>query len=136
MLYDHEGNMFVGDGASIWKLSLKVIYVEIDIKPHRKTENVISLTRDRNLSVAIVGEEAFDATQVDPATVRFGPNEASPIRYKVKDYNRDDFPDLILTFKLAQTGIDCGDTEATLFGETYEEDAIEGRDNFSVEPCP
>ena len=110
--------------------------VIIDIKPRKKPEDVISLKTDRNLKVAIVGEEDFDALQVNPATVKFGSNEASPVRFKGQDYNRDGFPDLILTFKLNETGISCGDTEATLTGETYGEEVIEGSDNFTVEPCP
>ena len=112
------------------------IPVVIDIKPRKKPEDVISLKKDKNLKVAIVGEESFDALQVDPATVKFGSNEASPVRFKGQDYNRDGFPDLILTFKLNETGIICGDTEATLTGETYGKEVIEGSDSFTVEPCP
>ena len=108
----------------------------IDIKPRKKPEDVISLKNDKNLKVAIVGEETFDALQVDPATVKFGSNGASPVRFKGQDYNRDGFPDLILTFKLNETGIACGDTEATLTGGTYGGDVIEGSDSFTVEPCP
>lgn len=74
--------------------------------------------------------------EVDPATVKFGPNQISPVRFKGRDYNRDGFSDLILTFKLNETGFACGDTEATLTGETYGGDAIQGSDDFTVSPCP
>jgi hypothetical protein len=119
-----------------WAITQIAIPAVIDIKPRKKPENVISLKNDLNLKVAIVGEETFDALQVDPTTVKFGSNGASPVRFKGQDYNRDGFPDLILTFKLIETGISCGDTEATLTGETYAEEVIEGSDFFTVEPCP
>ena len=122
--------------AFLVTVSTVPIPVIIDIKPSKKPENVIDFKKDKNLKIAIVGEEAFDALQVDPTTVKFGTNEASPVRCIGQDYNRDGFPDLILTFKLNQTGISCGDTEATLTGETYDKEAIEGSDNFTVEPCP
>lgn len=109
----------------------------IDIKPNKKTENVIDLKKDKSLKVAIVGSTDFDALQVDPATVMFGPNQQSPKRYKGQDYNRDGFSDLVLTFQPNETGIACGDTEATLTGETYGgEAAVEGSDTFTVKPCP
>ena len=61
--------------------------VTIDIKPNKKTENVINLKK-KNLKVAILGSIEFDALQVDPATVKFGtfdPDAASPIRFKGPD---------------------------------------------------
>ena len=112
--------------------------VTIDIMPSKKTENVINLKK-KNLKVAILGSIEFDALQVDPATVKFGtfdPDAASPTRYKGQDYNRDGYSDLILIFKRNETGIVCIVTEATLTGETYAGEAIEGSDNFTVHPCP
>jgi hypothetical protein len=112
--------------------------VNIDIKPSKKPENVINLKKGKNLKVAIAGTADFDALQVDPSTVKFGPSEANPIRYKGKDYNKDGFSDLILTFRRDETGIACGDTEATLTGQTFPEPVINiaGSDSFTVEPCP
>jgi len=112
--------------------------VTIDIKPSKKTENVIDLKKDKNLKVAIVGSPAFDALQVNPDTVKFVPSGASPVSFKGQDYNRDGFSDLVLTFKLNETGIACDGTEAILTGETFSDPVtnIRGRDSFTVEPCP
>ena len=77
----------------------------------------------------------FDTLQVDPATIRFGPVEAGPVNYNVKDYNRDGFSDLIQIFNHSETGIDCVDTKATMTGETYSGEAIQVSDSFTVEPC-
>ena len=119
-------------------ISTPATNVTIDIKPRKKSGDVISFKKDRNLKVAIVGDSDFDALQVDPATVRFGPSEASPVRFKGKDYNRDGFSDLILTFKLKDTGIDCASDSATLTGQTFHDPGINitGSSSFTVKACP
>jgi hypothetical protein len=121
----------LADGSCAWTVS-------IDIKPSKKLENVINLKKGKNLKVAIVGNAEFDALQVNPTTVRFGPEEADPVRFKSKDYNHNGYSDLVLTFNIAETGISCGDTEATLTGQTFPDPVanIVGIDTFTVEPCP
>ena len=144
-----DGNTIVGVGwnpdgvREAWVANINaLVTVRIDIKPSRKPgkPNEIDLKKDRNLKVAIIGSADFLALQVDPSTVKFGLTgvEASPTRFKGQDYNRDGFPDLVLTFKLKETGIDCGDTEATLTGQTFPDPVKEiiGTDTFIVEPCP
>ena len=92
--------------------------------------------KDKNLKVAIIGDETFDATQVNIETVRFGVTgtETGPLDYRGMDYNRDGYADLILTFKTSDTGIGCEHVEATLTAETYPDPiyAIRGTDNFTV----
>jgi hypothetical protein len=113
------------------------VEVVIDIKPSRKSStNVINLKRDRDLQVAIVGSDTFDALLVDQATVTFGSGEASPVGNQVKDYNKDGFSDLLLTFSLVDTGIACDDTEATLSGVLYGGGTIQGSDDFTFKRCP
>lgn len=114
-----------------------VTTITIDIKPSKKPKNIIVLKKNKKLKVAIVGDAIFDALQVDPATIKFGPSGASPIRFKGKDYNHDGFPDLILTFKLNETGISCGDESATLTGETFLDPAVtfQGTDSFTIVGC-
>lgn len=107
--------------------------------PSKKTDvNVITFKKDKNLKVAIVGSITFDALQVNSDTVKFGPSEASPLRFHAQDYNHDGFSDLMLTFKLDETGIICGVTEARLTGQTFPDPVkdITGIDSFTVEPCP
>jgi len=111
--------------------------IAIDIKPRKNPKNIIDLRKDKELKVAIRGSDTFDALQVNPATVKFGPSEASPINFKAQDYNRDGFSDLILIFNFGATGISCGDNVATLTGETFPEPvtSITGSDSFTVVPC-
>ena len=108
----------------------------IDIDPNKKSQNIIDLTKGNNLKVAILGDEVFDALQVNPDTVKFGPRLASPIRSNGQDYNHDGFADLILTFNLDETGIACEDVSAMLSGETFDGESLRGSDNITVQPCP
>ncbi|MEN8166027.1 MAG: hypothetical protein ABFR65_00945 [Pseudomonadota bacterium] len=137
IVFDDLGYMYITDAETIWRVvTVSEPYtVTIDIKPSKKSTNIIDFNKDKYLKVAVVGDTTFDALQVDPTTVKFGPNEASPIRFNVKDYNRDGFFDLILTFKLKDTGITCGDTAATLTGELYDGTLIAGADSFQTTNC-
>lgn len=116
-----------------WEIN---VIPDIDIKPSKKSENVLNPRKDKNLKVAIIGDETFDATQVNIETVRFGVTgtETGPLNYRGIDYNRDGYADLILTFKTSDTGIGCEHVEATLTAETYPDPiyAIRGTDNFTV----
>jgi len=114
------------------------VTVNIDIKPNKKTENIVNLKKGKHIKIAIIGNADLDALQIDPLTVKFGPSESDPIRYKGRDYNKDGFADLILTFRIEETGIACGDTEATLTGQTFPDPVINfaGSDTITVEPCP
>jgi len=62
--------------------------------------------------------EGFDACTVDPETVRFGPDEAEPVQWACEDVDGDGDCDMIFHFRTQETGIQPGDTEATLTGET------------------
>ena len=125
-----------------------VIEVDIDIKPFGKPNepNKIKLRGKRFIKVAILSTNIadgdsvdFDALQVDPTSVAFGPNCAPvrnrPSRVKVRDKDRDGDPDLYLRIKTRLTGISCGDTEAILTGETYAGDPFIGSDSIMPFPC-
>lgn len=118
-------------------LSIVPLNIAIDIEPNWKNNiNEIDLKKDKNLKVAALTGGDFDAvSQVDPTTVLFGPYDASPRSYRVKVADKDGDYDLIFIFSLKDTGIACGDIEATLIGETYGGTLIEGTDSFTVSPC-
>jgi hypothetical protein len=111
--------------------------VEIDIKPG-KTPNGINPTGKQKIPVAILTTDTFDATQVDWETVQFGRDGATEShgRAHVKDVDDDGDFDLLLHFNTQETGIACGDTEATLTGQTYDEQAITGSDSIKTVKCP
>jgi hypothetical protein len=115
----------------------------IDISPFSK-KNKITPSPRVPIQVAILstntaeGEPVdLDALQVDPTSVRFGPDEASVIPWFVfaEDVDRDGDTDLILGFNSRETGIQCGDTEATLTGRTFGGAFTRGTDIIEKIPC-
>jgi|GEM_PF-3424004 len=109
--------------------------VVVDIKPGDDDNRVNCGNRHGLIPVAILSDNDFDALSIDHTTVRFGPGEAreahtnrhGPIRHE-EDVDRDGDLDLVFHFRLAETGIQCGDTEVTLTGENFDGQAIIGGD--------
>jgi hypothetical protein len=107
--------------------------VTIDIAPRREPNRIIP---DRGRpAVAILTDQSFDATQVDPASVRFGPAQAEPMSNRIIDVDSDGDMDQVFYFLTEQTGIACGDTEATLIGETFEGVSVSGSDAIITLGC-
>jgi hypothetical protein len=116
---------------------VSIAFVDIDVTPHKKkTGTAISYKRDKYINVVVFGSMSFDALQIDLETVAFGPSGAPPVRYHVKDLNRDGFGDVALTFEAYDTGIVTGETSALLLGKTLGRPVtnIVGGASFIVEP--
>ena len=108
--------------------------VAIEIKP-RKDPNIINLRSRGFVSLAVLTKNDLDALQLDPDVARFGPGNAMTARYQVKDVDHDGDEDLLLYFKIQQTGIACQDTQATLTGELYDGTSITGTDSIQTKNC-
>jgi len=117
-------------------VSAPVITVQIDIKP-KKQKNSINPLSSGLIAVAILTTDDFDALWVDPSTVYFGPNSAVSAHGEAhaSDVDRDGDIDLLFHFKTQETGIQCGDTAATLIGETWGGTAISGIDSINTVGC-
>jgi len=126
-----------------------IIEFTIDIKPGSDPNSINVRGRGRgNIPVAILSTSVadgdavdFDATTVDPLTVEFGPDEAGkahpgqPLGH-IEDVDGDGDLDLLLHFSTADTGLACGDTEATLTGQIRgSEEVIAGTDSVKIVPC-
>jgi hypothetical protein len=114
--------------------------VPIDIMPNSDGNNLnLRAGQGAAIDVAIlsVGEFFEAPIEIDPLTLKFGPREAniwgSP---QVRDVDGDGDEDLLVKFLTQQTGIPCGDTQASLFGRSFDFQPITGSDAITTFNCP
>ena len=112
------------------------VQVTIDIKPG-EFPNSINPRSNGVIPIAILTTATFDATTVDPTTVLFGATgtEAAAVNSALQDVDGDGDTDLLLLFNTQATDIHCGDTSASLTGETFSKQAIEGADGIRTVGC-
>ena len=109
--------------------------VSIDVLPGDPANQVFPNQSGR-LPVAVLGDASFDATQVDPATLRFGPGFAAPATPPViEDVDGQYGDDTTVKFEVPESGIVCNATEVRLLGETYAGDAFGGFDSIDASNC-
>lgn len=113
-----------------------VIAVVIDIKPG-SFPNSINPKSQGKIPVAILTTDSFDATTIDPTTVLFGRTgaEAAPVHFAFEDVDGDGDTDMIFHFNTQDTGIQCGDTSASLTGETFSGQMFQGSDSVKTAGC-
>ena len=136
MVTEHYGEDFFSAEVYINEISdtSPLMMVAIDVEPKRNS--IVRLKRKGSLSVAILSSETFDATQIDPGSIRFGlSGTAITEEPKTQDVNGDDFEDLLVRFNTAYTWIRCGDTQVTLTAETFDGEMITGTDSISTAQC-
>ena len=87
--------------------------------------------------MAILSDNGFDATTIDPNTVRFGATgtEAAAIQVGRRDVEKDGDRDILFRFTISNTGIKCGDTFATLTGQTAGGLSIIGSSPITTSGC-
>jgi len=111
-----------------------VIPVDVDIKPG-SWPNSINTKNQGAIPVAILGTDVFDVTNVDVSTLAFGPGGAAPVHDPAghyEDVNVDGFTDLVSHYPTQETGLQVGDTEACITGETLDGIPIEGCDAVRI----
>jgi hypothetical protein len=114
-----------------------VVDISIDIKPGGNPNN-INLKSKGVVPVAILTDETFDAATVDPLSIAFGPDDGASEahgRGHIEDVDGDSDLDLVLHFKIQDTGIACGDTSAFLRGTTSDGKEIKGSDSINTVGC-
>lgn len=122
---------YAGDFAHSIELLLEPLDVFIDVKPGSNT-NPINLKSSGTITVAILTTDDFDATEVDGSTVMFaGASERHGSGHFV-DVDRDGDTDWVGHFRVQETDILPGDTEACLEGLTEDGLPFEGCDSIKV----
>lgn len=109
--------------------------IDIDIEPGSDA-NSINTNGKGFIPVAILGSDAFDANDVDATTLTFGPGEATPAHRAgghLKDVNHDGFDDLVSHYRIQDTGLNPGDTEACVDGTTTSGTPIHGCDAVRID---
>lgn len=118
----------------IYRLSATASALEIDIKPNVGEANPINPSSRGLIPVAILTTDDFDAQRVDSTTLAFGPDGAAiahPVGH-AEDVDGDGNIDLVVHFRTPETGIACGDTEATLTGQLFDGQPVEGSDTITT----
>ena len=111
--------------------------VVVDIKPDDDV-NAINPGNKGKLPVAVLTNDTFDAAIVDPATLILAAEDgigASPSHFALEDVDGDGDVDMILHFKTQDIGVECGDTELYLTGQTVSGSAITGQDLIQTVGC-
>jgi hypothetical protein len=108
--------------------------VDIDIKPG-SDPNAISTMNRGVIPVAILGSETFDVADIDVTTLAFGPSAAAPAHNAGghwEDVNDDGFTDLVSHYRAEEAGIEFGNMEACVTGETLDGLPFEGCNTVEV----
>ena len=107
--------------------------ISIDIKPGFDP-NTIILTSKGSVPVAILTTADFDASTVDPTTAKFA--DASPIKRRMVDVDRDGDVDMLLYFNIEELNLDTTSTQAILTGTaddgTDDGKSITGIDSVNI----
>lgn len=152
--FDLEGNLYALEGnqdngtATIIKISLEGMEVEIDIKPG-SYPNCFNINGNGVIPVAILGSPDFDVTQIDVTTLNFGElvmrvrgngNPQCSVEDVSGDFSGslegepDGYPDLVCHFVDDPDAWTPGDGIATLTGYLFYGMPITGTDEICIVP--
>jgi hypothetical protein len=117
------------EDAFVIKLTEGPVEIGIDIKPGSDLNSINTKSRGV-IPVAILTSTSFDATGVDPSTVRFGRTgtETSPVRGSMSDVDSDGDLDFLLHFKTQEAGFRVGDSKGIVTGQTLAGISFTGSD--------
>lgn len=120
----------------------QLLIVAMDVAPADST-NTIDPESTAVIPVAVLSSSIangdavdFDATQIDPASLKFGYTAAANVATPAaSDVDGDGDADMSFGFNTQDTGIACEDTETILLGETLGGEAFSATDFISTGDC-
>ena len=114
----------------------KAIQVTIDVKPG-DTPTTLEPKREGMVPIAILSSKQFDATKVDPASIRAGAEgtEASIFRSALEDVDNDRDTDMMLLFRVVELRLSCGGKSVTVRGKTVDGQNFEGTEMVTMTGC-
>ena len=148
LLLDAEVDQVLGFGRGLpglrfaidnlrWQGPEELVWpVEIDIRPGSDT-NPVQLSSRGVVPVLILGSDELDVGSLDPHSLVFGPDAAALAHRNgphLLDHDGDGRQDLLLHFRVEESGLLPEDEEACVGGETWDGDPVEGCD--LVTPVP
>jgi hypothetical protein len=101
--------------------------VDVQVWGHLLAKVSISAAGDR-LTVVLHGQPAIQASQVDPASLHFGPSGVRPEHVQVVDSGHSGQPDLLMSVKIVDIGITRQSVNACLNGQRVDGAPFEGCD--------
>ena len=116
-------------------LADETLEVDVDIKPGSDPNSINCLSHGV-VPVAILSSDTFDAADVDPSTLAFGPNGAAPAHLSgghLEDVDGAGLDDLVSHYYTALTEIQCGHVGACVTGETFDGLSFWGCDSIVTE---
>jgi hypothetical protein len=130
-------NQYAEASGGSWEFTFTqhIPVVEIDVLPGDEANKVYP-NKGGNLPVAVLSSAEFDATQVDPVTLRFAVEEAAVVgEVSISDVDGLFGDDTTARFKVGEAGILCNDTEVALTGSTYAGEPFAGTDSIDASEC-
>lgn len=122
--------------VELWRLPLDV---EIDIKPG-SDPNCFNNNGHGVIPVAILGNDAFDVTQIDASTITLEGlaiktvGKGNKLLAHISDVNADGFDDLVVQIEDVDGTFASGNGTATVTGTLLDGTPIEGTDSICVVP--
>jgi len=113
------------------------VVVGVDVLPG-DPNNAFDPNVPGKIQVAIMGSNDFDVADVDLTTLAFGPAAAPLFLWggmSVIDFDNDDFDDLLVHFRLEESGIVDGDDQACVTGERLNGVPFSGCDGITAMAC-
>jgi hypothetical protein len=116
-------------------ITAPLLPVNVDVLPG-DAANIIYPNQAGNLPVAVLSSADFDATRVNPSSLRLGPGQAMTNgNVQITDVDGQFGNDTVVEFPVEDSGILCNDIEVTLNGELWSGRPVSGVDVIDASQC-